>query len=327
VTNSGYWPYELAGRAQAAGWEGANAPHLLDEPEDSARTADLLAYGNGAELTLLDLRRSGPGGYAARRQILQWGSELWLVLDHVRDSAARRTVTTWTTDPSLRVIEEPVPNTFRLAAGNDRAGMTAIFATSDGSRITALKGNREPFAGWAVTEHEPGPAPAFRIEQPSLDSWALAVWVPQERGAHPTASGPLQMLEWRNAESWRVQVPAGRGNVVVQRADREVRVHGGEPGGDVLRLALAVAPDVGADQRALHAAFEAAEKRFPRYKDLHAYRVRISYWLLALLVVQEMLYYLILRGRFLVYRRMARVGLGAAWLSAGAWLAFVYLAA
>ncbi|MDH5534624.1 MAG: heparinase II/III family protein [Betaproteobacteria bacterium] len=325
VTNSGYWPYGHWGREHAEGWEGANAPHLLGEPKNSVRTAELLGFADDGRVTVLDLRRQSPAGYSARRQLVQLGSELWVVLDQIQDSTPRRSITLWTVDPALAIVEEPFENAFRLKSRGSGATMSAHFLASAGTEIKTFRGSRQPFAGWVVSEGTPTPATAFRIEQPSGNSWALALWVPEKRDGAATVSAPPEMLEWISGDRWKLSIPMHTGNVVLQRMGGEVILQEGAQTKDTVRITLAGAPDVSAERAVIRSAFEAAEVQFgKRHRDLYRYRLKISYLLLAILAIQEIIF-LLLRKIMGRYQLALRVALSSAWLIMGAWIVFVYL--
>jgi hypothetical protein len=325
VTNSGYWPYRLWGAEHAGGWEGANAPHLSGESKSSARTAELLGYGDNGQVTILDLRRRGPAGYAARRQLVQLGSELWLVLDQIQDQTSRRSITLWTVDPALAVVQEPSASAFRLESRGSGATMSAHFLASEGTEIKTFRGSRQPFAGWVVIDQTPTPATAFRIEQPSGNSWALALWVPEKRGGAGAVSAPPEMLDWTSGDRWKLRIPLRRGNVVLQRIDGEVLVQEGAGALNTVRVTMAGAPDISAQRAVIRSAFEAVEIQFKKkYRDLYHYRLRISYLLLAILVIQEMAWFLV-RKVIQRHRFALRTALSSAWLIMGAWIIFVYL--
>jgi hypothetical protein len=323
VTNSGYWPYGLWGKEQAVGWEGANAPHLSGESTNSERTAELLSYGNNERVAVLDLRRNGPDGYAARRQIIQLGSELWLVLDKIQDRIQRKSVTLWTVDPSLATVQEPSANAFRLKSRANGLTMSVHFLASEGSEVQTFKGSRQPFAGWVAIEGTPTPATAFRIEQPSGNSWALALWVPEKRGS-AALSAPPEMLEWTNGDRWKLSIPLRRGNVILQRLDDQVFVKNGPGRQTAVRLPLVAAPDISAERAAIKSAFEAVSSQSTEHRDLNRYRLKISYLVLAILAIQEAVLFL-LRNAMRRYRFVLRLALGCAWFTMGAWIAFVYL--
>ena len=325
VTNSGYWPYGLGGEEHAEGWEGANAPHLSGESGKSVRTTELLGYADNGRLTVLDLRRRGPAGYVARRQLMQLGSGIWLVLDQIQDQAPRRSTTLWTVDPALAVVQGPFENGFRLKSRSSGVTMSAHFLASEGTEIKTFTGSRQPFAGWVVIERTPTPATAFRIEQPSGNSWALALWVPEKRGGASAVSAPPQMLEWISGDRWKLDIPLRRGNVVLQRIDAEVFVQEGDGRQDTVRVTLAGAPDVSAERAVIRSAFEAVEIKFKeKYRDLYRYRLKISYLLLAILAMQEVICF-VLRNAMRKYQFSLRLALSSAWAIMGAWIIFAYL--
>ncbi len=324
VTSSGYWPYDLWGRGQAEGWQGANAPHLSGESANSARTTELLNYADDGVMTVLELRRRGPDGYTAQRQVVQFGSEFWLVLDAIEDQKPRKSITTWTVDPGLAVARGSLKNAYRLISPTDGSAMLALFLVSAGTEITTLKGSREPFAGWVVTEREPSPAAAFMVEQPSQNSWALTLWAPEKRGDASAISSSPQMLEWTNARRWKLNIPLTRGNVVLQRADGEVLVQDAATGPDTVRVALNRAPEISVERAAISAAFEASSTQSRRYRPLHRFRLKVTYFLVALLAIQEIVLFL-LRRFVQRHRVLLRAGLAAGWLGMGTWIVLVYL--
>lgn len=230
----------------------------------------------------------------------------------------------WTVDPALTVVQEPFGNAFRLKSRGSGSTMSAYFLASEGTKINTFKGSRQPFAGWVVTEKAPSPATAFRIEQPSDHSWALALWVPEKRGGAGSVSTPPEMLEWISGDRWKVSVPVRRGNVVLQRIDGKVRVQSGAGEQDTVRVTLAGAGDISAERAVIKSALEATEIRSKTYRDLYTYRLKISYLLFAILAIQEMACFLV-RKVMHRYGFALRMGLGSAWLVMGAWIIFVYL--
>ena len=321
LTHTGYWPYGRWGRIQAEGWDSANAPHLAGEPQRSARRVELLAYSGGPGLTAVDLRRHGPDGYSARRQVVQAGPDLWMVLDEVQDDADRVTVTRWTVDPSLVVQRTGGRNAYRLVAPGGAFAMRVVFLASPQGEPRIVSGSRQPFAGWVVIDREPRPATAFTIEQPSRKSWALSLWM-AERDA---SQSPAPEMEWNGAENWTLKVAGRDGTLILQRAGRNLRLDSPGSGRDTVQETLIAGPDVVAQRTATISAFEAGAAQFRRKPDLHGYRVRITYILLAVLAAQETV--LLLLRRKLRRRRLIRGMLGAVWLAGGAWIALAYLAA
>jgi hypothetical protein len=327
VTNSGYWPYDLWSKEHAAGWDGANAPHLLGEPAQSLRETELLGFADDVQVTVLDLRRRGPAGYAARRQLIQLGSELLLVLDHIQDRTAGRSITVWTVDPALAVTQIGSEYAYRLASRGSGLTMSIFFLASSGTEIKTFRGSRQPFAGWVMNGSTPMPATAFRLDQASDGSWALALWVPEKRGGASAVAAPPQMLDWTSGERWKLSIPWRGGNAIIQRMDSEILVQQGTGAQDLVRLKLVGGPSVRAERAVIKSAFEANESQFgKRYRDLHRYRLKVSYLLLALLALQESILFL-LRNAMRKYWFALRTVLASAWLIMGAWVVVVYLEA
>ena len=101
LTSVGYWPYGEQGRDEAESWDGANAPHLVDEDTLSQRTTRLLSQGSNGRAAAVDLERTGPGDYRARRQVVQASPDVWVVLDLVGGAPATTTRTVWTVSPDV----------------------------------------------------------------------------------------------------------------------------------------------------------------------------------------------------------------------------------
>jgi len=326
LTNSGYWPYGLWGREQAGGWDGSNAPHLLGEPAESVRQTDVLAFAHNDEVTVLDLRRRGPASYVARRQLVQLGSEVLLVLDDVQDRMPGRSITVWTVDPAVVVSHEGSENRYRLRSTGSGLMMSAFFLASEGTEIRTFNGSRQPFAGWVVVGSQPMPSTAFRVDQPSRSSWAAAIWVAEKPGASSMSAG-AKMLEWSSAERWRLSLPWRRGNAIVQRIGSEILLQRSTGVHETLRIKLLDAPDVSAQRASINSAFQAVESQFgKRYRDLHRYRLKITYLLLAILALQESVFFL-LRSVMHKHWFALRAAVTGGWLIVGAWVMFVYLQA
>jgi hypothetical protein len=202
--------------------------------------------------------------------------------------------------------------------------MLAVFLASAGTEFGTARGSRQPFAGWVAVDAQPRSAHAFTADQPSRNSWALALWVREKPEEAGTLAAPPAMLEWTDAERWKVRVPLRRAEMVVERTGRELVIQTGAGNPEAVRVALAAPPDVSATRAAVTAAYDADKARSVRSKELLGYRVRITYILLALLAVQEAVLLLL---RYVVprYATVMRTAAGLAWLAGGAWIALVYL--
>jgi hypothetical protein len=202
---------------------------------------------------------------------------------------------------------------------HDGRTVSAVFLASPGAKTTVVRGSLAPFAGWVVTESGPQPASAFRIEQPSRDSWALTLWIQNAPGKPALAARP--MVEWSGAERWSVSVPLMDGNVVVQRRGNELRA---QQGTDISHLNLVAGPQPATELAALRAAFEREKAASVKYRELYAYRLKVTLALLALLALQELTLFAV-RETIRKHVLAIRTALGACWLILGAWTVFVYL--
>src|SRR5207249_3477632 len=94
-SNAGYWSYDLRGRARAESWSGSNAPHLVTEPANSRRTAQLASSAWSRALAAVHLERRGPGQFRVARQVLHLGSNIWIAVDHGSGAPEEKMRTIW----------------------------------------------------------------------------------------------------------------------------------------------------------------------------------------------------------------------------------------
>jgi hypothetical protein len=322
LTNTGYWPYGVWGREKVYSWEGSNAPHLVGEPRDSDRSTELLGYAVQDKLAASHLRRSGPGGYAAERQVVHLASDLWLVLDHTSDRKSRSTTTTWTFSPDLDSSRGVLPGQYRFSRRNRDSCMAAFFLGSQQTDIKTLKGSKTPFAGWVVIGSQPTPAPSLLVEQSSADSWAVTV-LALEKDCRERFAAPPKLTSWKGADGWRVSLPLQEGGVEMERAGNTVSVRNGSGTTGDLQLVLGPAPDVSGARSAIDGAFQSAAMKYEPYRDLFGYRSKLSYLLLALLIAQEASMVVCVRVAR-QYQTPLRIFGITAWIVAGGLIYFVY---
>lgn len=324
LTNTGYWPYGVPGREQAESWEASNAPHLLGESKHSERTSRVRGLGQGDGIAFIDIERSGPQGYSVRRQIVRLvDDKSWVVLDHSLDSAAQTTTTNWTFYPDLSVSPLATEGRYWVVAANSLAGMVCSFSGSDGFRMELTAGRAAPFAGWVVLDRTPTRAPAIVVRQPSRSSWSLATFALAD-SEQAAAVGPgARMDKWVDADHWTAVVPTASGMATLARVGSRVVMHrDGSPGADVaINLVEREAP--AAEIGAVRDAVQRASENFHKFRELISYRVTVSYLLVAVLVGQELLLFLI-RRRLIRVARTLRVASWVAWTTGGLWLSQVY---
>jgi len=208
-TNVGYWPYAMAGRADAESWQSGNAPHLVNESPTSARTTSVVSHGWSPRIGMVDLERRGPGRYTARRQVVHLKPDVWLIVDHASGDDTMRTTTTWTTAPDVILKRDTSLASYVLEPRKSSLRLRTFVLGSPGTAIRELQGSRSPFAGWQVVAGTPKPAPAIVVEQPSQDSWSIVVWSLEDRQGDATRFiDHARVLRWRHSEDWSVELGA-----------------------------------------------------------------------------------------------------------------------
>ena len=148
-SNIGYWPYESQWRSTIESWPGSNAPHLLGESSTASRTTRLMSSGASDNLTVLDLQRTGVDHYTARRQVIHWKPDFWLVLDSSSGNPGSRTSTIWTTSPDIR-WQQGAEGAFVLEDNRDDQRLNGFVLGSPGTEQKLFRGSTHPFAGWQV---------------------------------------------------------------------------------------------------------------------------------------------------------------------------------
>jgi hypothetical protein len=322
LSNVGYWPYDTPGRAQTESWPGSNAPHLVGEPARSLRTTRLLASGWSPSMAALDLERRRQGGSVHRRQVSHVAPALWIVMDRASGAPADRTRTQWTTSPDVQLRATETRNLYRLTPKEGSGVMTLAFAASPEASVRQLRGSMDLFGGWQVTPRGPTPSDTLVIEQAASGSWTITVWCLDSSATTPAACPDRPVsAELADDENWSVTVPLRPMPLKVWRAGGTLyRQEGGR--GTTASLVLVSPPDSGPPRAAIRAAFEAVIAKYPRFRDLGDYRLRVVYVLLGVFAIQEVGLWLRPRALSGSGLRLALVGL---WVVGGFWLTLIYL--
>ena len=324
IGNAGYFPYyDAVGRRMSEGWPGSNAPHLAGEPEDSAREARPLQHVATSRFAFVELERTRPDGFAARRQILRYSDDLWLVVDSFVDTQVREVNTIWTTHPQLSAADGEVAGVFTLSGPGDASSMELAFMGSPGHKVTLHRGSRFPYVGWATLEDQVvTPTPAFLIRQQSDSGWSVIAAMRSERG-RPGFTGAPSMEAWSGPERWSLRLETRDGPVAISRNGAELRLSSAIETVE----AIAEAVPAPAHRATMEAAYQrvAAASASRWYEDYVPYRFRASYLVLGLVFGQLVVFAAVSRltPRFSV----PLAGLAAVcWIAAGLWLNFVYFA-
>ena len=319
-SNAGYWPYGTDERSEAESWNGSNAPHLTDESASSNRKTRMLGHARVNNLAFIDLERSGPQAYVARRQVAQAGNGLWVVLDHTSGNANDRTTTLWTTSHEIDLKEGQFPGSYDLTHTLNESVLNSFVFGSSGTTIRRYKGSHIPFAGWQMAEEIPKPAPALMVEQSANDSWNVAVWSLHAASEAKKITAMPSMSSWRGPESWIISLPTESGPMQLSREGDEIFLKNGRA---TLLAHLTLARPAGIDEKIteIQAAKERTRREYPapRFRDAVEYRYKATYVAILLLLLQEAffaVYKSFTHDRYLLLRGFSAV----AWIVVGIWL-------
>ena len=327
LTNAGYWPYGMAGRDDAESWGASNAPHILGEIKHSVRHSRLRSLGQGGGMSFIDLERMGPAGFTVRRQIIRLANHhSWVVLDSSSDLSAQTIATHWTLYPDLVATHLPGSGQYEITAPDSRWRMKLSFAGSPGHQTALVSGQKSPFAGWVVMDRTPTPAPSIVVRQTSKNSWSLAALTltADVRGNVPFQAA--RMAHWKDANHWVAVVPTPSGEVTLTRDGDHVRLRQPESLGNDVTTVMGLAPQTtsASDLQAVRAGMDWASDNYKKFRELISYRVEITQWLLAILIVQELVLFF-LRHQPGHVVRVVRLTSWLGWAIGGMWLSQIYL--
>lgn len=317
-TNVGYWIDETWG--DASGWNGSNAPHLQGESSTSDRQVRVLRYQVANGVTFLDLERTGPDRFVARRQVLSLAGERWVVLDQVSGGGSAVATTVWNTAPEVQVAAGESPGSWRLRQSATGFAMSA-YLLGEPSPVTRLvRGSREPFAGWQMVE-TPQPTWAIIQEQPAASAWSMMAWSKPESASAAAAPTARPAIEWRGPDDWRLLLPLKRDTARISRAGDTLILSSPTSAGQT-RIDLPRPPGVDTAVAAIHAAYARVAAAHPRFQDELPYRTKVTYVLLVLLIIQEVVLaaWRRVRSRPDTWLRLAAL---AGWVAVGVYFLFV----
>ena len=284
-TNAGYWSYGTKGRAEAESWNGSNAPHRVGEECESERSTELKYYASAADVLLVDMERRGPREYMARRQVVHVRPNLWIILDYTGGDTNARTTTTWTTDPEVTISDGGIPGAFVLTRENHDIALRAWYMTSEGGPVSRYRGSERPFIGWV----QGSPADALVVEQSAKNAWAVAVWSLGKAGewSLDRTGGPY-MQSWLGPESWTMLLSLQSGDTSIRRKGGRVYISEGSDRPRIRGVQLHGGVAGRADSYdAIRAEYRNAARRYRPFNDLLSARWKVTYALVCLFVIQE----------------------------------------
>ncbi len=323
-SNVGYWTSGFRGRSEAESWKGSNAPHLKTEPTKSPRYTGLLSFGWSDDLAAIHLERHGPHGYIARRQVIHVQPNLWLVVDQTSGDASDRTTTQWTTSDSVKLTHGRLPGSYDLRAANSSLILTTFLLTSPGTVIQELRGSFTPFAGWLVLDGKNKPVDAIVVEQPADNSRTIAIWCLKDESDSTLRCPDRPFLEhFANDEQWRIALSGHSASMSIWRTHRGVYVDAAGAEQSRKRVMLTRTNGISPRSLEIRTAYESAARKYPKFRDVMDYRIRVTYVLISIFVVQEAFFFAY-RRMDLKYGALWRILSVLCWAFAGLWLVMVY---
>ena len=324
-TNIGYWPYGVRGRSEAVSWDGSNAPHLIDEDPKSLRNTRILHHGWLNKLSVIDLERSGPNDYRARRQVIYLKPNIWIVIDNTYGSEKNRTTTKWTTSHNIDIRKGKIPGSYLLEAEDKSSSLTTFFWGSSGTDIKQYRGSYTPFAGWEVIGGiRIKPTHAIVIEQPVNNSWCVALWLLEDNTAPNIKIRDYpNMVNWKGPEYWEITLPFEHNIMNVRRHGDKVTVSD-DRGEKTEVLNLTEVNDFSSKLNKINNAYINATNKYPKFNTLIQKRFKLTKLLILLLVFQTIFFFIVKRSAERYYVYLAVLSL-LCWAGVGIWIAMVYL--
>jgi hypothetical protein len=308
-TSAGYWPYGDDRWRDATSWDGSNGPHVVGEPPESNRNTRLLGHGRTDRLSVIDLERSGPDAFSARRQVVRLQPNIWLVLDRMSGAGPYRT--TWSSSSTLVMEPGEVEGTYVVVGSKTGRTLNVFPSGSDGVEFSLARGSRLPFAGWEMVNGEPQPAPALIVEQPGPEAWTAVAWQLDGGSEAFKLKGAPRVSLGKDATQWSVYLPVEQNEIEIRRDGDSVSVSSAVDSGNMAPVRVSLSVQSGIDERVaeIRNNFTAAAKKYPPLVPV-GYRTKMTWGLLLGFAIQELLV-----GRFLrqerVRRPLGRVVLGA----------------
>lgn len=326
LTASGYWPYDVPGRDDAVAWPGSNAPHTRGESRESPRFTRMVASGTTDLFTVVELERSGPGDYVARRMVLTLRPDAWVIADRVRSSDTTDNMTVWTVSPVAHLEPADRAGSFIATVPPSDVTLQLGFLGSSGTHLRAFHGSRAPLAGWQVVGGLPQPAPALVAEQPPGDAWLFSVLLRADSAQDFTGidieAGPQRPGD---DTEWSLHASYAGNRIQVSRSGASVRVSRAWPGGQATdSVALVPGPSTTARDSAVRLAFAEMAHRYPRFQDSIVRRTKVMWVIVFLLAVQEGVVFFA-RRRSATLACALRCAAVVAWVGIAVWLHMVFV--
>lgn len=319
ITSTGYWPYGARLLEDAYGWRGSNATHGKGEPFQSRRVTQLIGSGRNELSRFIHVERQRADGASLSRQVLQLSPKRWLIIDHI--DALPQAELLWTLAPGIDLLPIGRKGEYTAIHGpsGQRLRLQLMLDSGEAPPIRQLRGSESPFGGWVVVQRIPRAAQALEvsIKGPTATLLTLLELDPSDVPAEIAWQRPPDAA----AAHWQLAL----GSAWVTRQGQQLRVEGDGPQRELL---LQPPPaTVPAEVAAIRAGFAQALDRYPAWRNLVFYRVRVSKALVAMALSLELLAWATRRWVNRPSPPQQRLGLIACWLgwaALGAYLHFFY---
>ena len=279
-TNVGYWPYGYELYYQANSWPGSNAPHVKGESRKSLRKTQLLYSTESDLVNVVDVERRNDDGFSVRRQLIFIKPDIWLVLDSSVDGKNRQIQHIWATDKIVNVENLSKDNGFLLTTNKTRRGLQVEFLGGEDLQLARKYGSREPFAGWLAADgvHETN---AFVLEN-KANSWGLVLSRLVDKSTEFA-----RMEYYNNSEDWKIHLS---NNLSLSRNGEQILLSRNKSS-DVINLrSYRDNTQIETEKTNINQIYRSSSQLYPVYKYLLPYRIKMSWVLLLVIIVQEVFF-------------------------------------
>lgn len=290
ITAVGYWPYGDPLVRKAYEWPGSNAPHGQAESASSGRSAWLRGHGATGAFRVADLERRRNDGATFRRTLLQIDRSTLLVLDF-HDAVPDGVKTVWTLAPDIRLVplEDNDGHRWVSQARPGEAMLTLALQSDSPVEARRLTAADDSVAGWTTVRLEPRETFSLGVQSSSSRGAIVTAWQVERGKATPMA---LELSAGASPLSWQVTLHRSGQRWLIARAGTEVWLQRDRTSDTATTRVTLQSEDPSRSVAALRTAYQSAVAAYPPWRDLWAYRVKVSWVLLAALPLLEILLWL-----------------------------------
>jgi Heparinase II/III-like protein/Heparinase II/III N-terminus len=321
LTNVGYWPYDAPGYRSAQGWAGANAPHFTDEPSTNMAPVQLIGSVDTGRVRAIELERRTSDGLALlRRQIVVIDGASWLIADSVTGTRPGVVERLWTSSPaSVATSIDERSFALRRTGSVDVARLSFLGGLA--GPPTLRQGELSPFAGWAVQDSVPTPAPAISVGQLGSSSLVLSILETKDHAKLLSLPSPT-LAAGSSADAWQVTLSTQDGPIPISWNHRTIAIAFKEGRVDATLDQLDESWMFAKAE--ILAAYSSVMQKFTRFREYTSYRYQLTIVAAFLLFVQEIM---LIGIRWITTWRIEqlRIYLSGIWIVFGFFFGYLYL--